>query len=97
MHCKNCGKQIDEKAEICVGCGVRVKEESKNNPTLAAVLSFIFVGLGQIYNGQVGKGIGFMAIAFVLIMTMFIGIGIILYPAFLIYQIYDAYKVAKGA
>lgn len=25
MFCKNCGKEIDDKAEICVKCGVRVK------------------------------------------------------------------------
>lgn len=93
MYCKNCGNQIDDKAEICVGCGVRCK--NSNNPALAAVLSFLFVGLGQIYNGETGKGLGFIAIAIVLFFTIFIGIGIILYPAFCIYQIYDAYKVAS--
>lgn len=29
MYCQNCGKEIDNKAEICVGCGVRVSP-SKN-------------------------------------------------------------------
>lgn len=24
MYCKNCGKEIDDKAEICMGCGVRI-------------------------------------------------------------------------
>lgn len=27
------------------------------NPGLAAVLSFFFMGLGQIYNGQIAKGV----------------------------------------
>ena len=30
------------------------------NPILAAVLSVIVAGLGQIYNGQIGKGIVFI-------------------------------------
>lgn len=25
MYCKNCGEQISEHAEICIHCGVRVK------------------------------------------------------------------------
>ena len=29
MYCKNCGKEIDNNAEICPLCGVRVKEATK--------------------------------------------------------------------
>ena len=32
------------------------------NPVLAAVLSLIVAGLGQIYNGQIGKGVIFIVI-----------------------------------
>jgi TM2 domain-containing membrane protein YozV len=32
-------------------------EKEKHNPVVAAVLSFIFSGLGQIYNGQIKKGL----------------------------------------
>jgi TM2 domain-containing membrane protein YozV len=32
-------------------------KEEKSHPGTAAVLSFIFNGLGQIYNGQVKKGL----------------------------------------
>ncbi|MCM8771435.1 MAG: hypothetical protein NC936_06215 [Candidatus Omnitrophica bacterium] len=31
--------------------------EYKPNPGVAAVLSFIFTGLGQLYNGQIKKGL----------------------------------------
>lgn len=31
MYCKNCGKEIDDKAEICVGCGVRVSPPIKED------------------------------------------------------------------
>ena len=29
MYCKNCGKQIDDKAVLCVHCGVMQKEINK--------------------------------------------------------------------
>ena len=32
------------------------------NPGLAAVLSFFYMGLGQIYNGQISKGIIFIVV-----------------------------------
>ena len=32
------------------------------NPILAAILSLIVAGLGQIYNGQIGKGVIFIII-----------------------------------
>lgn len=32
----------------------------QKNPGLAAVLSFLFCGLGQIYNGQFGKAVAFI-------------------------------------
>ena len=32
------------------------------NPVLAAILSLIVAGLGQIYNGQIGKGVIFIVI-----------------------------------
>ena len=97
--CQHCGKKISTEAEICPKCGVRVKEapshHEKKNSGLAAVLSFLFVGLGQIYNGQIGKGILFIIIGVVLIFSMILLIGFILYPIFWILNIYDAYETAK--
>lgn len=65
------------------------------NPGLAAVLSFFFTGLGQIYNGQIGKGIGMIVVQFINILLMFVVIGLITYPAVWIWGIYDAYKSAE--
>jgi TM2 domain-containing membrane protein YozV len=105
--CQHCGAQITFEAEICPKCGVRVagpqlvetisaaiRHELKN-PGIAAVLSFFFVGLGQIYNGQIGKGIGFIVLGVVFVALMFVLIGFILYPVFWAYNIYDAYNTAK--
>lgn len=65
--CNYCGKSI------CSECFVEIKGEAyckdclpvkigqvkkeERSPALAAILSFIIAGLGQIYNGQIGKGL----------------------------------------
>ncbi len=99
MYCKNCGAEIDEKAEICPKCGVRVKSIpisiEKKSSGIAAIASFFVPGLGQIYNGQIGKGIMYILIGIVFALLMFVLIGFVLYPLFWIYNIYDAYSTAE--
>lgn len=41
-------------------------------PVWAAIMSFFVTGLGQVYNGQWKKGIGFMAVEFLLGLSMFV-------------------------
>ena len=65
------------------------------NPGIAAVLSFFFTGLGQIYNGQIGKGILFIVIQLVNIALMFVVVGFITYFIFWIWGMVDAYKQAE--
>lgn len=104
-YCTNCGAQIDEKAEICPKCGVRqadpgVYQETRTqqggyqqkNPVLAAILSLIIVGLGQIYNGQTVKGIIFFLAAVIIGLT---GIGLIISFIIWLYAMYDAYNTAQ--
>ncbi len=101
--CFNCGAEIDVRAEICPKCGVRVAPPpvtptvlvERKSEGLAAVLSFLFVGLGQIYNGEIGKGIMFIIIGVIFVFSILFLIGFILYPVFWIYNIYDAYNTAK--
>lgn len=67
------------------------------NAILAAVLSFIIPGVGQIYAGDVKKGIIFLVIC---ILLTFLGpftasITWILEFFFSIYAAYDAYKLAQ--
>ncbi len=68
---------------------------TRKNEGLAAVLSVLWTGLGQIYNGQIAKGLVFMVLGIVFAITIIFLIGIILYPVFWIYNIYDAYNTAK--
>lgn len=65
------------------------------NPSVAAVLSFFFMGLGQIYNGQIGKGIAFIVVYFVSILLMFLFIGFFTTPVLWIWGMVDAYNSAK--
>ena len=40
MYCSNCGKKVDEKAVVCVGCGVPLKKytEKKGNRGIASMV-----------------------------------------------------------
>lgn len=96
--CQHCGAKIDRNAELCPQCGVRVSgvaSHKHKNPGLAAVLSLFMIGLGQIYNGQIGKGLLFMVFGFCIALSILFLVGLILFPAFWIYNIYDAYATAQ--
>ena len=67
----------------------------RKNPGVAAVLSFFWAGLGQIYNGQLAKGIGFIVLYAFCVLLIFVLIGIILVPIVWIIGIWDAYNTAK--
>ena len=65
------------------------------SPGLAAVLSFFFCGLGQIYNGQIFKGI-FMLVAYAISWwMMWLVIGFITTPILWIWGMVDAYRTAQ--
>ena len=65
------------------------------NPGLAAVLSFFYMGLGQIYNGQILKGIAFFITYSISWLLIWFFIGFLTTPILWIYGIYDAYKSAE--
>ena len=60
--CANCGFKMDENIKFCPSCGAPTSPESRavvqntvptnqKSPALAAILSFLIVGLGEIYLG----------------------------------------------
>jgi len=69
--------------------------QTKKNPGLAAVASFFFSGLGQIYNGEILKGVLLMVIQVINVLLMFVLIGFVTYPLVWVYGIWDAYKSAE--
>jgi TM2 domain-containing membrane protein YozV len=64
------------------------------NPGVAAVLSFLITGLGQIYNGNIGKGIVLFLIQIVNLALMSFIVGYITFFIVWVYGIIDAYKSA---
>lgn len=89
--CINCGKNICEVCEVKVKGEMYCKEcaskqlsgdkKPEKQPVLSAILSFALPGAGQVYNGQIGKGL----------LIFFTGWLIIPW----IYGIFDGYKTAE--
>jgi TM2 domain-containing membrane protein YozV len=88
--CPECGAGLpDELAEKCPLCGALTIRKEKS-PGIAALLSLIFAGSGQIYNAELAKGILILA-GTLLGLLVFLIPGIIVW----IYGIYDAFVTTK--
>lgn len=65
------------------------------NAGLAAVLSFLIPGLGQIYNGQITKGLLIVVVQAINVALTNVLIGFVFYPIVLVYAVFDAYRTAQ--
>jgi TM2 domain-containing membrane protein YozV len=65
------------------------------NPILAAILSIIVAGLGQIYNGQILKGVLFIVAQLINGALTVVLIGWVLMPIVGLWATIDAYLTAK--
>jgi TM2 domain-containing membrane protein YozV len=105
--CRDCGAVIAREAEICPACGVRQRDPPSSgldgaieqltrggNPFVAAALSALFPGLGQIYNRELEKGLIVIVASLVSLFLVIFLVGFLLYPLVWLYAIYDAYTVA---
>lgn len=109
--CSKCGETVSETANFCEHCGAKLDGEKRHetivketivvvpqkNPFFAAILSFVIPGLGQVYNGQVEKGIVLVLLGVIAYLLWSAGIGIIFSFILWVYAIYDAYKCADEA
>ena len=68
-----------------------IRKSNSVNPWLAAVLSLVIAGLGQLILGQVGKGIVVLIVSFVLAIVTGGLSALVMWPAMAI----DAYMIAK--
>ena len=65
------------------------------NAGIAAVLSFFISGLGQVYNGQITKGLLIMLVQLINAALTGILIGWIPFAIVWVWAIFDAYFVAE--
>ena len=103
--CANCGFEMPVTIKFCPECGhptdaaPKVQNNtvvnSNANPGLAAILSFLICGLGQIYLGLVKKGLILLIAAIISGFLTIILIGWVTFFIVWIYSIYDAYKSAQ--
>ncbi len=97
--CPNCGfdfKNISGNANKNMsnpsyGQNLPVRKES----IVSVILSFVFPGLGQFYNGNSTKGIYFIILAVVSIILTVILIGALIYILIWLWSIIDAYNSAE--
>ncbi len=69
--------------------------DTMRNPIIAAVLSLIVAGLGQIYNGQITKGVLFIVAQIINGALLYVAIGFVTMPLVGLWAVIDAYLVAK--
>lgn len=117
MFCPSCGKEISNDVSYCPSCGADVKNfgtarhtdepnviyvtETKSEG-LALVLSFLIPGLGQMYDGKIVRGLGFLFICPILALILLFlpgfyifGFALIIPIIVWIYGVYDAYRLAQ--
>ena len=92
LFCPSCGKPTTPNTQSN-SSNVVVKTEK--SPILAAILSFLIVGVGQIYLGLTKKGIILFFAAMVSGVLTLLLIGWILWLIVWLYSIYDAYNSAN--
>jgi len=64
------------------------------NPGTATVLSYLITGLGQVYNGQIAKGLFLVFLQLMNIALLYVLIG---YVSFILPWIYGIVEVYRGA
>jgi TM2 domain-containing membrane protein YozV len=69
-----------------------VQIDQPKSPSLAALLSFLMVGMGQVYLGQVEKGLCMLGVVLLLIMNATLGpLGVVI----LFLNVVDAYLLGR--
>ena len=108
--CPNCGEKLSKAVKFCPNCGFNLNDLSKSTispqamgqtlpakkePIVSVILSFVFPGLGQFYNGNSTKGTYFIILAIVSLVLTLILIGGLIYLLVWLWSIIDAYNSAE--
>ena len=112
VFCSSCGEPVKRDAEICPNCGVRqdgasTGDTQEKNPGIAAIASFFFPGLGDVYNGEFARGavifVGWFvggviwALVVGVIGILTLGIGLLAAPLYALVNFVSAYLSYKRA
>ena len=102
--CSKCGFEMPKATKFCPECGAATNQapavtrirtvQTEKSPALAAILSFLIVGLGQVYLGLNKRGIILFLAAVVSVILMFVLVGFLLWLIVWGYAIYDAFNTA---
>ena len=65
------------------------------NPAAATILSCLFIGLGQAYNGEIAKAVIFIILYVVSIFLTFFIIGFVTMPILWVWSMVDAYRSSQ--
>jgi TM2 domain-containing membrane protein YozV len=81
--------------DITPGYGVEETRHKRKKPAIAALLSLIIPGLGQVYAGDLYRGFALFAALVVSLCLIALIIGFFTFFATWIFAISDAYKMVK--
>ena len=70
-------------------------QKTDKNPATAAILSFLFMGLGQAYNGEIAKAVVFLILYAISIFLTYFMIGFVTTPILWIGSVVDAYRSSQ--
>lgn len=87
--------EIRPGAETRPECGIEKTRGKRKSPLLAALLSLIIPGLGQVYAGDLLRGFALLAGLGISFCLMALIIGFLTFPAIWIFAVIDAYKMVK--
>jgi len=103
--CRSCGKALTQTGDNSPQPAVPAQPPAQyaaqgqpvfyKNPGVATVLSFLWAGAGQIYNGEIGKGIAFIVLYVFSVLLMFVLVGFLTTPILWIWGMIDANSSAK--
>ncbi len=97
--CASCGEKININADVCPKCGVRTGNFSSSGEksiALAALLSFIFPGIGHLYIGLDTKGISFIVAYIVSCALMLLLVGFVLVVIVWLWAMIDVIKSTEA-
>ena len=109
--CGSCGAALIGKSTTCMKCGYTKTKYNPMTPPQGAlyknegtalILSIILgilgiCGIGQIYAGKVGRGVAMLIVGIIVLIIGFatMGIGLIAYLGFFIWQIFDTKNLCR--